>query len=192
MSVYADDAKTMALLSELVIVRTVFESLEPVHFGNTLEKLKTISPIERVIIKNIMIVMKIVLTTRATSATPGRSFSVARRVKTSLRSSMTQKRLNALAILHSHVDIVPTQRRHRYVPNETPNGVSMERHQDVSVVRLHDVLLEHRNDVSKGRNNDVPPVRLHDVSKKSQMKYPTTSQWYITKTNQWYVSTTSH
>ena len=184
MSVYADDAETMALLSELVIVRTVFESLEPVHFGDTLEKLKTISPIERVIIKNIMTVMKIVLTTRATSATPGRSFSVARRVKTSLRSSMTQKHLNALAILHSHVDIVPTQRRRRYVPNETPNGVSMERHQDVSVVRLHDVLLEHRNDVA--------PVRLHDVSKKSQMKYPTTSQWNITKTNQWYVSTTSH
>ena len=112
----------MALLSELVIVRTVFESLEPVHFGDTLEKLKTISPIERVIIKNIMTVMKIVLTTRATSATPGRSFSVARRVKTSLRSSMTQKCLNALAILHSHVDIVPTQRRHRYVPNETPKA----------------------------------------------------------------------
>ena len=38
----------------------------------------------------------------------------------------------------------------------------MERHQDVSVVRLHDV--------SKGRTNDVPSVRLHGISKKSQMK----------------------
>ena len=50
----------------------------------------------------------------------------------------------------------------------------MERRQDVSVVRLHDVLLERRNDVSKGRNNDFPSVRLPDISNKSQMKHPTT------------------
>ena len=61
-----------------------------------------------------------------------------------------------------------SQRRRRYVPNETPNDVSKERCQDISVVRLHDALLERRNDVSKGRNNDVPSVRLHDVSNKSQ------------------------
>ena len=42
----------------------------------------------------------------------------------------------------------------------------MERHQDVPVVRLHEVLLQRHN----------------DVSKKSQMKHPTTSQWYVTKT----------
>ena len=61
----------------------------------------------------------------------------------------------------------------------------MERCQDVSVVRLHGVLLERHNDVSKGRNNDAPLLRLHDVSNKSQMKHPTTSQWYVTKTSQW-------
>ena len=77
-----------------------------------------------------------------------------------------------------------SQRRRRHVPNETPNNVSMQRHEDVSVVRLHDVLLQSRNDVSKGRNNDVPSVRFHDVSSKSQMKHPTTSQWYVTKTSQ--------
>ena len=43
----------------------------------------------------------------------------------------------------------------------------MERRQDVSVVRLHDVLLERHNGVSKGRNKDVPLLRLHDVSNKS-------------------------
>ena len=67
-------------------------------------------------------------------------------------------------------DIVTTslctsQRRRRYFPNETPNDVSMERRQNVSVVRLHNILLERRNDVSKGHNNDVPSERLHDVSK---------------------------
>ena len=77
-----------------------------------------------------------------------------------------------------------SQRRRRYVPNDTSNEVPMERPQDV--------LLERRNDVSKGRNNDVPSVRLHDFSNKSQMKHPTTFHWYVTKTCQWYVSTTSH
>ena len=85
-----------------------------------------------------------------------------------------------------------SQWRRRYVPNETPNNVSMQRHEDVSVARLHDVLLQSRNDVSKGRNNDVPSVRFRDVSNKSQMKHPTTSQWYVTKMSQWYESTTSH
>ena len=64
--------------------------------------------------------------------------------------------------------------------------------QDVSVVRLHDILLERGDDTSRGRNNDVSSVRLHDVLNKSQMKHPTTSHWYVTKTSQWYVSTTSH
>ena len=48
----------------------------------------------------------------------------------------------------------------------------MERRQDVSVVRLHDVLLVCRDDVPWGRNDDVPSVHLHDVSNKSQMKHP--------------------
>ena len=85
-----------------------------------------------------------------------------------------------------------SQQRRRYVSNETPNDVSMKRGQDVSVVRLCDVLFECHNNVSKGRNNDAPSLRLQDVSNKSQMKHPTTSQWYVTKTSQWYVSTTSH
>ena len=68
----------------------------------------------------------------------------------------------------------------------------MERRQDVSVVRLHDVLLERHNDVSKERNYNAPPLRLHDVSNKSYMKHPRTSEWYVTKKSQWYVSTTSH
>ena len=65
------------------------------------------------------------------------------------------------------MSLCTSQRRHRYVSNETPNDVSMERREDVSMVRLHDVLLE--------RHNDVSPLRLHDVSNKSQMKHPTTS-----------------
>ena len=49
-SVYADDVERTALPSELLILRTMFESLELVYFGDIKEKLKTISPQERFII----------------------------------------------------------------------------------------------------------------------------------------------
>ena len=58
----------------------------------------------------------------------------------------------------------PFQQRRRYVSNETPNDVSVERRQDISVVRLHDVFKECRDNVSMVRNNDTPLVRLHGVS----------------------------
>ena len=93
-------------------------------------------------------------------------------------------------------DVVTTslctsQQRRRYVPNKTPNDVSLEYRQGVSVVRLHDVLLEHRDDVLKGPNNDVSSVRLHNVSNKSQMKHPRTSQWYVSTMFHYYVPKTS-
>ena len=69
-------------------------------------QLKTISPQERVIINNVITIVKIVLITSVTSATPEMSFPLARRVITWLWSSMTQKSLNALTLLDSHKDIV--------------------------------------------------------------------------------------
>ena len=92
-----------------------------------------------------------------------------------------------------------SQRRRKYISNETPNKVSVECRQDVSVVFLHDILLECCNNVTRGRNNDVTLVRLHDVSNKSQTKHPKTSQWYVSCNSQmkhpitslWLVSTTS-
>ena len=88
-------------------------------------------------------------------------------------------------------DIVTTslsmfQWRRRYVSNKTPNDVSIERRQDVSVVCLNDVFLECRDDVSWGSNNDVPSLHLLDDSSKSKMKHPTIPPWYVTRTSQWY------
>ena len=42
----------------------------------------------------------------ATNASPERSFSALRRVKTYLRSTMSQERLNHLMVLHIHQDEV--------------------------------------------------------------------------------------
>ena len=55
----------------------------------------------------------------------------------------------------------PSELRWIYVSNETPNDVSEERRQDVSLVRLHDVVNEHRDNVSRVRDKDVPLARLH-------------------------------
>ena len=50
--------------------------------------------------------MKLLLVLPATNATSKRSFSALRRVKTYLRTTMTQQRLNNLMVLHIHKDLV--------------------------------------------------------------------------------------
>ena len=41
------------------------------------------------------------------------------------------------------------------VSHDTPNEILVERRQDISVVRLPDVIKERRGSVSRVRNNDV-------------------------------------
>ena len=48
--------------------------------------------------------MKLLLVMPATNATSERSFSALRRVKTYLRTQMTQQRLNHLMVLNAHSD----------------------------------------------------------------------------------------
>ena len=76
-----------------------------------------------------------------------------------------------------HADIVKMSlstfnQRRRCVSNETPN--------DISIERLHGVLLKPRDDISRGGNKDFPSARLNDVSIKFQMKHSTISHWYLT------------
>ena len=84
----------------------------------------------------------------------------------------TRRRSNVVT-----ASLCTSQQHRRYTSNETPNNVSVERRQDVSVVRLHNILLVCCGDVSWGCNDDVPSVRLHDVSNRSQIKHPMTSQF---------------
>lgn len=59
---------------------------------------------EKVLLGEIITIMKLILVMPATNATSERSFSAMRRVKTYLRSTMHQMRLNHLMILHIHKD----------------------------------------------------------------------------------------
>ena len=53
---------------------------------------------------NVWILLKLLLVKPATNATSERSFSALRRIKTYLRTTMTQVRLNSLMVLHIHSD----------------------------------------------------------------------------------------
>ena len=103
---YCEDVDATALPTELLILQTICKDAQPIHFGDIVEKLRTVSAEERALIPNVISIVKIVLVNGATSATPERSFSLARRLKTWLRACMKQKRFNALAILHAHKDKV--------------------------------------------------------------------------------------
>lgn len=56
----------------------------------------------------VALLLKLYLTIPVTTATAERSFSTLRRVKTYLRSTMTQCRLNNVMLLHCHKDITKT------------------------------------------------------------------------------------
>ena len=64
--------------------------------------LKTLSLSAREMFSEIVTLVKILLVIPATNASSERTFSALRRIKTYLRTTMTQARLNHLMILHIH------------------------------------------------------------------------------------------
>ena len=84
-----------------------------VMFSSTTEKLNptldavkyhvsSLSLAQRASISDVCSLLKLIYVTPATNAVSERSASVLRRVKTYLRSTMTQMRLNNIMILHAH------------------------------------------------------------------------------------------
>ena len=65
---------------------------------------QTLSPVEHQFYDMVMKLMKIIIVMPATNAISERSFSALRRMKTWLRSTMNQTRLNWCMILHIHND----------------------------------------------------------------------------------------
>lgn len=59
-------------------------------------------PDRSTLLSEVVKICELVLVAAATNATSERSFSALRRVKTFLRTTMTQSRLNSLMILHVH------------------------------------------------------------------------------------------
>ena len=99
---YHDDIDVSALPTELQILRTICTDGEVSNFDDITKQILMKSKEERGLKGNVIAIIKIVLVGAATSATPERSFSLARRLKTWLRSTMSQKRFNSLAVLSTH------------------------------------------------------------------------------------------
>ena len=98
---FSGDYDNDSLNAELQLLPTIFNN-DPVNLDEVVEVLRSLSQEKRKLIFNTVTLLRIVLTNGATSATPERSFSMMRRIKTWLRSRMTQKRLNSLCILHDN------------------------------------------------------------------------------------------
>ena len=103
---YQDEFDVTALPAELCVLRIMCGVEKISHFQDVKNAIITRNPpTERSLIANIIKLMKLALVAGATSATPERTFSLARRLKTWLRSTMTQKRFNSLSILSFHKDL---------------------------------------------------------------------------------------
>ena len=101
MDLYASDFDSSLLKSQLQILQTNFSNMP--RFSSILEFLTDLS-LSQSLLSEVVKLMKLVLVTPATNATSEHS-SAPKRVKTYLRRSMTQSRLNHLMILHVHKEM---------------------------------------------------------------------------------------
>lgn len=104
MDLHASDFNDSLLKSQLQILQTKFsDAPKPVRFSSILESLNSLylTPMQS-LLSEVVKLMKLILVMPATNATSERSFSALKRVKTYLRSSMTQSRF---MILHGHKDM---------------------------------------------------------------------------------------
>ena len=103
---YGPDLNVHALEMQLQIFATNFiMEGKKTSIKDILKYLRNISSAQRAFLSEICIIAKLILVMPATNAVSERSFSALRRVKTYLRSTMKQTRLNHLMILHVHKDI---------------------------------------------------------------------------------------
>ena len=103
---YGPDLNVHALEMQLQIFATNFiMEGKKTSIKDILKYLRNISSAQRALLSEICIIAKLILVMPARNAVSERSFSALRRVKTYLRSTMKQTRLNHLMILHVHKDI---------------------------------------------------------------------------------------
>ena len=102
-SFYKDDINAAQLRVHLSILQANFKGERPsATIFDVKEFILSLTSQERLLLSEVCTVLKLVFVLPATNAISERSFSALRRVKTYLRSTMTQLRLNNLLILHVH------------------------------------------------------------------------------------------
>ena len=100
-SIYGSDMHESNLQMQLQTLGTTIQEKVLTIF-DIRNHLQQLTAAERTLLNEVVTVMKLVLVMPATNATSERSFSAMRRVKSYLRSTMGQERLNYLMTLHVH------------------------------------------------------------------------------------------
>ena len=100
---YKDDLDPYMLETQLMTFGATF----PKHEKITIQDIKQfmLLPGKRELMKQISVILKLILVIPATNASSERSFSALKRLKTYLRTTMSQERLNNLMLIHTHKEI---------------------------------------------------------------------------------------
>jgi len=101
---YSDDLDVQVLKCQVEIFKLFLKDTDCVCFFDILVKIKELPEPEKSMISQIITIINLILVNPATSASGERSFSAARRLKTWLRSTMSQQRFNNLTISNWHKD----------------------------------------------------------------------------------------
>ena len=106
-SVYKDDLNASELATQLEVFGASFESTDtPSTIHDVIKHLKGLSTSQRRLLEQVCRVCRLLLVLPATNAASERSFSVMRRLKSYLRSTMSQPRLNHAMALNIYKELV--------------------------------------------------------------------------------------
>jgi len=105
-SFYEDDLNPTRLHSQLELLRTHFST----HAGtlslmDVVKFLKELSAAQKEFFSELIVLAKLILVMPATNTSSERAFSALRRLKTYLRNTMSQERLNHVMLLHVHKEM---------------------------------------------------------------------------------------
>ena len=103
--IYKDDIDSMQVQTEAFSMSTMFQGNNCKNFLDILEHLQSLHPTKCALILNLLTSVHLILINPAISCTREGTFSVAQRIKTWLRSTMTIKRFNNLSILLIHKEL---------------------------------------------------------------------------------------
>lgn len=107
LSFYADDVQLQLLQAQLQTFASHFASTDgSVSLGDCLSYLRELSDEHREFYSELCTIARLLLVLPATNAISERSFSAMRRIKSYLRSTMLQGRLNHLMFLNIHKDLL--------------------------------------------------------------------------------------
>ena len=103
---FYEDFDKEELKTELSTLHELYQSVvEDPSIDSIKAALLSLSTAQRVLLKAVCRLFQLLLILPATNATSERSFSALRRIKSYLRSTMAQARLNHLMVLHYHQDL---------------------------------------------------------------------------------------